>query len=140
MPQPTAIAFMLGDNTPAVLDELRAAVLCWSEQAGDKPLPLHRFLGMGGPRATRTALRDELLVEVVALLDGGTQWSQCKQLADAARAFYARRWEVWRKHGIPSGASAVDVLFYRVLDMGGRLPKTQHGWRDILLKQNASAA
>lgn len=136
--QPAALAFLSGDTSPEVLDELRATMLRWAEQTGDRPLPLNRYLGMGGPRATRLAMRDALLVEAAELLDG-TRWTRCCQLADMAHAFNVRRWPIWRRHGIPAGASAVDVLLFRACEFGEPLPGTAHQWRAVVM-QNAQAA
>lgn len=134
-----AIAFMLGDTSPEVLAGLREAMLRWSAQTGDRPMPLQRFTGMGGPRATRIAMRDELLIEAAALLSG-SQWARCCELAKAAVAFNVRRWPLWQRHGVPPTASAVDCLLFRACELGEPLPETSHQWRSILLKQNASAA
>lgn len=138
MSNPAAIAFMLGDTSPEVIAGVRAAIADWSQQTGDRPVPLHRFMGLGGPRAARIALRDELLIEAAELLDGNP-WGKCERLAKAALAFNTRRGDVWDRHGIPSDASAVDTLFFRARAFGESLPESPGQWRTIL-QQNASAA
>jgi hypothetical protein len=134
---PAAIAFMLGDTSPEVLAELRAAMVRWSEQTGDRPLPLNRVCGMGGPRSTRIDLRNALMLEAWALLEG-TCWRRCKGLAEMARTFNVRLWPIWRRDGIPADASAVEILLFRACEFGEPLPVTPHGWRDIVM-QNLQA-
>jgi hypothetical protein len=129
---PAAIAFMQGDNTPEVLDELRAAMLRWAGQTDEKPKPLNRCHDLGTPRATRIDLRDALLREAAALLSG-SRWARCRQLAEMARAFNTRRWPTWRRVGVPGDASAVDVLLFRACELGEPLPESPERFLSVLL-------
>lgn len=128
---PAAIRFLQGDDSIVVLAELRAAMLRWSEQTDDKPLALNRYVGLGTPRATRIALRDELLRDAAALMTG-SRWARCRHLAEMARAFNVRRWPTWRRFGIPGDASSVDILLYRACGLGEPLPKTPEAFHLIL--------
>lgn len=138
MRQPAALAFMLGSDSPETLADLRAAMLRWSEQTGDRTMDMHRFMGLGTPRLTRLDRRDALLAEVFDHLEG-TRWARCRQLAEMARTFNTRRWPVWQRDGLPAGAAPVDVLLFRACEVIESLPETPHGWRDIMLKQTAAA-
>lgn len=137
--QPAFIRFLLGDRSPEVLDAVQADGLRWAEQTGGRPTPLNQYLGMGGPRAARILLRDALLVEAADLLDEGTRWARCCRLAEMARAFNVRRYPIWRRHGLPADASAVDVLLFRACEFGEPLPETAHQWRSVVM-QAAQAA
>lgn len=128
--QHAALAFALGDESPEVLAELRARLLRWADQRDDA-LPLNRVLSLGSTRATRLAMRDALLVEASELL-AGTRWARCKLLAELGRTFHARRYDVWRRHGIPDGASEVDLLLYRACELGESMPKTPEQFLSIL--------
>lgn len=128
---PPAVRFLAGDSDAALLADLRASILRWAEQQDDRPLPLNRLLGLRSPRATRQALRDALLADAAALLDG-TRWSRCKQIAELARAFNARRFSVWSRAGVPESASAVDRLLYRAREQGEPLPETPEQYLNIL--------
>ena len=88
--QTAFIRFVLGDRSTEVLDAMQADGLRWADQTGDRPLPLHRLMGLVGPRAMRRDMRDELMLEAFDLL-AGTPWARCKELAEAARTFNVRR-------------------------------------------------
>jgi hypothetical protein len=138
---PAAIAFMQGDTSPEVLAELRAAMLRWSEQAGDKPLGLNRCMGLGGPRAVRIELRLKHLVDAAAVLPGPSHWARCQQLAEAARAFEIRRWPRWKKlDAPPPDARPVDVHLWHARRVGEELPQTPEAYIGVIPKQNPTAA
>jgi hypothetical protein len=120
--RPAAVAFMLGDTSPEVLDELRLRMLRWADQRDDAQ-PLNRMLALGTTRATRLALRDALLVEASTLL-AGTRWARCTQLAKLGGEFNDRRYRSWKRLGIPSTATAAERLIYRAADLGEPLPES----------------
>lgn len=127
---PAAIAFMLGDTSPEVLDELRARMLRWADQRDDAQ-PMNRMLALGTARSTRLALRDALLVEASELL-AGSRWSKCCQLAKLGGEFNDRRYRSWKNRGIPSIASAAELLVYRAADIGEGLPESPEHYLRIL--------
>ena len=129
--RPAALRFMLGDNDAAVLDELRADMLRWAAQTGEKPIGLNRCASLSTPRATRIDMRDALLAQAAELLTG-TRWARCKALAELARAFNARRYDAWVRAGIPSTAGTVDVLLFRACEQGESLPQTPEQFLSIL--------
>lgn len=99
--QPAIIRLINGDESPTVLAELRAGVLRWAAQTGDKPLHLERVLGLGGPRSVRAELRRMHLLRAAELLPGPKKWDRCRQLAEACRLFENRRWPAWRGQDEP---------------------------------------
>lgn len=125
------LAFVRGDASPETVAEIAERMLRWVKQTADDPLPLNRMLGLGRPRAARIALRDSLVIEASMLLEG-SRWSRCKQLAELARTFHAGRYDVWRRVGIPAGASDVDRLLFDACDLGEPLPRTPEGYLSIL--------
>jgi hypothetical protein len=131
MSQPAAVRFLLGDESVDTLADLRAAMLRWSAQTCEKPVGLNRCLGLSTPRATRIDLRDALLAQAAELLTG-TRWARCKELAELARTFNARRYVSWKRAGIPTTASAIDVLLYRACEHGDPLPQTAEHYLNIL--------
>lgn len=127
-----AVRFLLGDNSPVVLEDVRAAWLRWAGQDGGARLVgLHRYLGTGGPMATRLALRDALLTEAAALLPGPGDWDRARQLFESARTYLARRHDTWNRHGVPACAAPVDVLIRRAMAFQD-LPETPEGFFSVL--------
>lgn len=133
--QPAFIRFLLGDRSPEVLDAIQADGLRWIEQTGDRPLPLNRCMGTGGPRAARIMLRDAILLDALELLEG-EPWARYQQLAKMARAFNVRRYPCWQRAGIPDDAKDIDMLLFQACEFGEPPPETPHGWRE-LVKRNA---
>jgi hypothetical protein len=131
MDQPAALRFLLGDNDVAVLDELRATMLRWAAQTGEKPIGLNRCASLSTPRATRIDMRDALLVQAAELLTG-TRWARCKAMAEMSRTFNARRYPSWLRAGIPSTASTIDVLLFRACELGEPLPESPENFLRIL--------
>lgn len=130
-PENAAIAFLLGDESVDTLSAMRAAMLRWSAQTGEKPIGLNRCVSLSTPRATRIDLRDALVSQAAELLTG-TRWARCKALAELARTFNARRYDSWALAGIPSTASTVDVLLFRACEQGEPLPQTPEQFLSIL--------
>lgn len=128
MTTPAAIAFLLGDTSPEVLAELRARMLRWADQDAQ---PMNRMLMLGTARSTRLALRDALLVEASELL-AGSRWSKSCQLAKLGSEFNDRRYRSWKNQGIPSIASAAELLVYRAADIGEGLPESPEHYLRIL--------
>lgn len=131
--QPTAaVRFLLGDNSPRVMEDVRAAWLRWAAQDGGARLVgLHRYLGTGGPLATRLALRDALLIEAADLLPGPGDWDRARQLYEAARTYLARRHDTWNRLGVPAGAAPVDMLIRRAMGFES-LPQSPEGFYAVL--------
>lgn len=121
---------MQGDNSTEVLAEMRAAMLRWADQRDDQ-LPLNRVLSLGSTRSTRLAMRDALLVEASELLSG-SRWSKCKMLAKLGGEFNDRRYRSWKNQGIPSMATAAELLVYRAADIGEELPKSPEHYLRVL--------
>jgi hypothetical protein len=116
-----ALDFLAGNTSPEVLVELRAQMLRWVEQAGERSLPLHRFIGLGVPRFTRIALRNHHLLRVAAMLPGPTSWKRCEQLADACRIFENRRYPAWRAQKLdspPDHATEIDRELWEARQFG----------------------
>lgn len=138
---PDAIAFMQGDTSPEVLAEVRAAMLRWTEQTGDRPLGMHRFFGIGGPRAARIELRLNHLLAAADVLPGPSHWARCQQLAEAARAFRTRRWQRWKDlDAPPPEARPVDAHLWHARRVGEELPETPEAYCGIVPKQDTHAA
>jgi len=131
MTDSAAINFVLGVETAADIAELRERVLRWADQRQADPLPLNRMLGLGSCRATRLSIRDALLTEASGLLTG-TRWSRCKQLAESARTFNVRRYNAWRRSGVPAGATDLDLLLFKACEIGEKLPETPEQLLNIL--------
>lgn len=112
MTQPPAIAFALGDRSAETVDAVAAELLRWSDQPDGRPLPLHRLFGLRNHRAARRLLRDALVVEAAALLDG-SRWAKCKELAAMAAAMNKRRFRTWLQFGIPEAATEPERLLFR---------------------------
>jgi len=116
-----ALDFLAGNTSPEVLVELRAEILRWAEQTGDRSLPLHRFIGLGGPRSTRIDLRNHHLRHAAAMLPGPTSWKRCEQLADACRTFENRRYPAWRAQQLdapPDHATEIDRTLWAARQFG----------------------
>jgi hypothetical protein len=123
---------MLGDEGPDTLTALRAAMIGYYLQEGDKPLPLHRCLGTGGARVTRAALRRHHLLRAAATLPGPTSWARCKQLAEACRIFEVRRYPTWRRMDSPPGhASELDRVLWSARQFG-QLACTPEAYTELL--------
>ena len=119
MPQPAILRFIDGDESAAVLAELRAGMLRWAAQAGDKPLPLQRVLGLGGPSIVRAELKRMHLLRAAELLPGPGRWRRCQQLADACRLFEFRRWPVWcGLDSPPERASDIERVLFEARQFG----------------------
>lgn len=132
---PAALAFMHGDTSPEVLADMRASLLRWAEQTGDKPLGLHRCLSLGGPRNTRASLRNHHLQLAAAMLPGPSSWARCQQLAEACRTFEARRFQAWKKlDAIPDRASELDRVLWNARQFG-ELACTPENYIDLLSNQ-----
>lgn len=130
--QPAVVRFLLGDDSPLVLEDVRAAWLRWAAQDGGARLVgLHRYLGSGGPLATRLALRDALLAEAAGLLPGPGDWDRARQLYEAARAYLVRRHDTWNRLGIPATAAPIDVLIRRAMTFED-LPQSAEGYYALL--------
>lgn len=125
--------FIRGGEGPEVLDDMRRRIKAWLTDDAERPLPLHRHLGLGGPQAARLALRDHYLTEAAALLEGPSTWQRCRQLAEAARAFEVRRWPIWRRFDSPpTHAGPVDAMLWHARHLGGELPATPENYLNIL--------
>ena len=122
---------MLGDTSPEVVAELRAAILRWSEQGDDRQIELRRFLGLGTVGATRRAMRDALIVEASVLMVG-SRWQRCQQLAAMAGEMNVRRYSVWARFGIPQTASEAERLLFRARHYGEPLPESGVAYLSIL--------
>lgn len=129
---PLVIAFMQGDTSAEALSEVRARLLQWTAQRDEDPIHLNRMLGLGSPLRTRIALRDAHLVQAAELLTG-SRWSRCKALAELARTFNARRYDSWKRAGIPAKAGEVDVLLFHACEIAGApLPQTSEQYLNII--------
>lgn len=121
-----------GQPSPESLAWLAAGARRWLEQEVDRPLPLERMLGIGRPRSVRAEMRRHHLRAAAALLDAPTRWKRCVELAEACRAFEARRWPVWRRlDAPPAHASPVDVELWRARQFGA-LAQEANSFLDVL--------
>ncbi len=134
MTDPAAIMFMLGDESPGTLSKLRTGMVGFYLQEGDRPLPMHRCLGTGGPRGGRAALRRHHLLRVSAMLPGPTSWKRCEQLAEACRTFETRRYPAWCSQKLdapPDHATEIDRALWAARQFGP-LPCTPENYIDLL--------
>ena len=121
-----------GDPSPEAIRALAAGLQRWMSDDSPRPIGLHRHLGLGCPRAARMSLRDSYLIKAAELLEGPALWQRCRQLAEAARAFEARRWPLWhRLKSPPSHATEVDCLLWQARRLGD-LPVNPEGFLPIL--------
>ncbi len=126
------LAFMRGDRSPEAADEVAACMLRWAEQYTDNPLPLNRLLGIRSPRAARQAMRDAALIQASELLEG-TRYGKCRALAEMATVFHVRRYDVWRRFGVPGTASPAELLMFGAFDRGDpHPPLTPEAYLNIL--------
>lgn len=110
----------------------RTALRCWIMQAeAERPLPLHRFLGIGDRHSARLALRDALVREAAALTGGQTRGRRAELLAGHVKQLN-RKWRLWRDLGEPPAhAAPVLQLLWRAQHLM-RLPTTARRLVDII--------
>lgn len=126
------LAFMRGDRSPEAADEVAKRMRRWAAQPADSPLPLNQMLGIRSPRAARMAMRDAALIEASELLEG-TRYGKCKALAEMATVFHVRRYDVWRRFGVPETASPAELLMFGAFDQGDpHPPLTPEAYLSIL--------
>lgn len=108
-----------GQPSPEALAWLAAGIRRWLEQEGaDRPRPLHRVLGLGGPRLVRAELRRYHLARALELMPGPTSWRKRQQLAEACRLFEVRTWPAWQRHGRPESMSDLQRLLLSAREHG----------------------
>lgn len=112
-----------GEPSPECVAWLASGLRRWLEQETDRALPLHRVLGLGGPRLVRADLRRHHLARALELMPGPTSWRKRVQLAEACRLFEVRTWPAWKRHGQPETVSEVQRILMAAREYGP-LPTT----------------
>ena len=118
--------FLAGDTSDETLAEVRARIHAWLTDDPRGP-SLERRLALGTRRSARLARRDAILRAAAATIPG-SPWSRATGLAQAVRAFEARRWPRWRIIGVPESAAPIDRLLFaaRSLDSIPSTPRQLH--------------
>lgn len=126
---PAYLRFLQGDESRETLDAVREEAKGWLFQPEcDRPIGLHRFHGLGGPRVTRRMMRDRVLAEIVAMFPGMSAWQRACLLAEEARSLQKLKAGQWREHSSPpKEASSIQAGLLEAMRFD-ELPESAEGW------------
>ena len=125
-----ALAFINGTDTAADRERLRQALISWIADDTQGPT-LQARLGI-----TRQSLRAELrrpwiqraarLIRVT-----GDDWKRASAIRQAIRAHAIRRFEHWRRNGIPASATDLERALHQALLIDPAVRSTRTYWNDL---------
>ena len=122
--------FINGTDTAADRERLRQALLCWISDTEQGPT-LQARLGI-----TRQSLRAELrrpwIQRAARLIRvAGDDWKRASAIRQAIRAHAIRRFEHWRRNGIPASATDLERALHQALLIDPAVRSTRTYWNDL---------